>query len=109
MQKPRIAFLLLLLIVTVGTSFAQQAARRSPITQFGAVGDGKTLNTQTIQRAIDETAAAGGGTVVIPSGTFMSGALFLKPKVNLHVEKDGVLKGTTNIADFPRMETRIEG
>jgi polygalacturonase len=88
---------------------ATQPSLRVPITQFSAVGDGTTLNTQAIQKAIDQVASSGGGTVVIPQGVFLSGSIFLGPGVNLHLEKDAVLKGTTNIADYPKMETRIEG
>ena len=45
----------------------------------------------------------------MPKGTFMSGALFFKPGVNLLVEKDGVLKGTANPDDYPQVNTRWEG
>jgi alpha-L-rhamnosidase len=79
------------------------------ITAYGAVRDGKTLNTQAIQSAIDKCAAGGGGTVLIPQGEFLSGAIFLKPGVHLHLDKGAVLQGSTNIADYPEMETRIEG
>jgi alpha-L-rhamnosidase len=79
-----------------------------PVTEFGAVGDGRTLNTEHIQAAIDH-AAASGGTVVIPAGVFLSGALFLRPRVNLLLSEGGVLKGSTDIAHYPKMRTRIEG
>jgi polygalacturonase len=79
------------------------------VTDFGAVGDGTTLNTARIQAAIDQVAARGGGTVVIPEGVFLSGALFLKPRVNLHLAQGAVLKGSTRIADYPKTRTRIEG
>ena len=76
---------------------------------MGAIGDGETLSTPAIQRAIDQLAQHGGGTVVIPLGRFLTGAIFLKPRVNLHLESDAVLLGSTNIADYPAMPTRIEG
>ena len=79
------------------------------ILESGAVDDGKTLNTQAIQAAIDKLAGNGGGTVVIPKGCFLTGSIFLKPKVNLHLDKDAVLLGSTNIEDYPAMPTRIEG
>jgi alpha-L-rhamnosidase len=79
------------------------------ITRFGAIGDGKTLNTSAIQATIDKSAISGGGTVRIPTGDFLSGAIFLKPGVNLHLDKGAVLQGSTNIADYPEMETRVEG
>jgi exo-poly-alpha-galacturonosidase len=87
-----------------------QRTRRCLITDSGAVGDGKTVNTAAIQSAIDKCAAnKKGGTLVVPRGTFLSGSIFLKQGVNLHVEKDGVLKGTTNPDDYPQIKTRWEG
>lgn len=79
------------------------------ISDFGAKADGSTVNTKAIQSVIDDCAAKGGGTVVVPSGVFVSGALFLKPGVNLHLEKNAVLKCSTDMANFPRQRTRIEG
>ncbi len=82
---------------------------RYVITEYGASGDGKTVNTSAIQEAIDQCAGRGGGTVVVPEGTFLSGALFLKQGVNLHIERDGILKGTVNPGDYPLVDTRWEG
>jgi len=79
------------------------------VTEFGAIGDGQTLNTDSIQAAIDRLAAKGGGTLHIPQGVFLSGAIFLKPGVGLYLDKGAVLKGSTDISDYPRMNTRIEG
>ncbi len=78
-------------------------------TDAGAVADGKTLNTEKLQAAIDHLAAQQGGTLVIPQGTFLSGALFFKPGVHLRLESGGVLKGSTDIRDYPKRRTRIEG
>jgi alpha-L-rhamnosidase len=85
------------------------AARQLSIAAAGAVGDGATLNTAAIQKAIDSLATNGGGTLVIPKGEFLSGAIFLKPGVNLRLDPGAVLKGSTNIADYPELMTRIEG
>jgi len=79
------------------------------ITGFGAVPDDATVNTRSIQAAIDHVAASGGGTVVVPAGVFVSGALFFKPKVNLRLQKGAVLKCSTDMANFPVQRTRIEG
>jgi len=88
---------------------ADTAARRATITAFGALADGATVNTKAIQAAIDGLAAGGGGTVVVPAGVFVSGALFLKPKVNLHLDKGAVLRCSTDMQHFPAQRTRIEG
>lgn len=83
--------------------------KRYNITESGAVGDGTTMNTKAIQSAIDKCSKGGGGTVVIPKGTFLSGSIFLKPGVNIEMEDGSVLKGSTNIEDYPKGNTRIEG
>lgn len=82
---------------------------RFPITALGAVGDGKTLNTKAIQSTIEACARDGGGVVVVPEGTFVTGALFLKQGVNLEVEKGAVLKGSQDTNDYPWINTRIAG
>lgn len=84
-------------------------AQKASITDFGAVADDATINTKAIQAAIDHLAGSGGGTVVVPQGVFVSGALFFKPKVNLLLQKDAVLKCSTDMANFPVQRTRIEG
>jgi alpha-L-rhamnosidase len=84
-------------------------SREASITDFGAVADDATINTKAIQATIDHVAASGGGTVVVPQGIFVSGALFFKPKVNLHLQKGAILKCSTDMANFPVQRTRIEG
>ncbi|HTR42350.1 MAG TPA: glycosyl hydrolase family 28-related protein, partial [Pseudomonadales bacterium] len=112
---PGISLILLMLTVPACTNVGSDALKpetssaRLSVTDYGAVGNGTTLNTKSIQAAIDHLAANGGGTLVLPKGVFLSGALFLKPGVDLYFAKGAVLKGSTNIADFPKMKTRIEG
>jgi polygalacturonase len=99
----------ILLAASAAAQTGGNAPKRFVISDFGAVADAKTVNTEAIQAAIDQCAASGGGVVVVPKGTFLSGAIFLKQGANLYVEKDGVLKGTTNIDDYPVINTRWEG
>ena len=106
-QRQLCAFVVLFALIAI--SVTQVAGKELSVTSAGAVGDGTTLNTVAIQKAIDQLAANGGGTLVIPQGEFLSGAIFLKPGVNLHLDKGAVLKGSTNIENYPEMETRIEG
>lgn len=70
------------------------------IVDFGAVGDGKTLNTVSIQKAIDSCARTGGGTVDVPAGVFLTGTLQLRSHVNLHLESGAILKGSENLEDY---------
>jgi polygalacturonase len=102
----RIVFLLLL---AISTTRASSSSNRFLITSYGATGDAKTLNTKAIQSAIDACAHAGGGTLVVPKGTFITGSIFLKQGVNLLIEKDAVLKGSQNTNDYPWIDTRIAG
>jgi len=77
------------------------AAKDYLITDFGATGDGKTLNTISIQKAIDRCSADGGGRVVIPHGIFVTGTVFLKSYVDLHFDTNATLLASPNTADFP--------
>jgi exo-poly-alpha-galacturonosidase len=78
------------------------------VLDFGAKGDGATNNTMSIQAAINGCSA--GGTVYIPKGTFLSGAIYLKSNMTLFIEKDGVLKGSVAPEDYlPMYLNRFEG
>ncbi len=73
---------------------------RANIDDFGAIGDGKTLNTTPIQKAIDSCATAGGGTVLIQNGRYLTGTLFLKSNVTLRIEAGAALVGSSEITDY---------
>ena len=82
------------------------------VLDYGAVPNDGKLDTAAIQRAIDETSAHGGGTVVIPSGVYDVGAITLKSNVNLHLEsKDTILRFTRDItpANYPLVFAHYEG
>ena len=63
------------------------------ILAFGAVGDGVTECTAAVQAAIDSCTLSGGGTVLVPEGTFLCRTLYLKDRVDLHLDKGAVLCG----------------
>ncbi|GLB49346.1 rhamnogalacturonidase [Neptunitalea lumnitzerae] len=79
------------------------------VTDFGVTLDSTKIQTEEIQSVIDTAAKNGGGVIIIPKGTFLSGALFFKPKTHLYLEKEAVLKGSDDISNFPVIMTRIEG
>ncbi len=79
------------------------------ITDYGVKNDPNLLQTEAIQQVIDRCAKEGGGVVVIPSGTFLTGSLFFKPGTHLHLQDGAVLRGSDRIANFKIVETRIEG
>lgn len=70
------------------------------IVDFGAVADGRTLNTQFIQNAIDVCGETGGGRVNVPAGCFLSGTLRLRDNVELHLEHGSVLKASSDLNDY---------
>jgi polygalacturonase len=63
------------------------------VRDFGAVGDGKTLDSPAINQAIEAAAAAGGGTVVFPPGTYLSGSIRMKSKIHLVIGSGATLLG----------------
>ena len=88
--------------------FGQQVHTKKTynIVHYGANADGKTLNTKAIQSAIDAANAAGGGKVIFPKGTFLSGSIEMKSDVDIYLEEGAVLLGSTNPADYKAMDTR---
>ncbi|MEO8819435.1 MAG: glycosyl hydrolase family 28 protein [Ginsengibacter sp.] len=75
-------------------------AQNYNIKDFGAVADSQTINTNAIQKAIDECNEKGGGTVEVPAGVFRTGTFSLKSNVNLRLENGAVLMGSANLKDY---------
>jgi polygalacturonase len=97
------ALILVLALHTAGACAADIDA-----VAYGAKGDGTTMNTAAIQRAID-AAAKEGGTVVFPAGTYLTGSIFVKSGVTLKLDKGVTLRGSQRIEDYPMLPTRIAG
>ena len=80
-----------------------------PLTAHGIDPDENRVQTRAIQELIDRMAATGGGVLTVPAGVFRTGALFFPLGVHLRLEEGAVLKGSDRLADYPLLETRIEG
>src|SRR2546430_967676 len=76
---------------------------------YGAVGDGHTDNTAAFQKAITTCNAAGGGHVVVPAGTYVTGAIYLKSNVDLHLDPGATLMFSGDASRYPLVLTRYEG
>ncbi|MEV5025348.1 glycoside hydrolase family 28 protein [Paenibacillus sp. LPE1-1-1.1] len=79
------------------------------ITQFGAVGDGMTDNTEAIERAIAACDRAGGGRVVIPAGLWLTGPIVLRSRMELHAASGALVTFSRNFEQYPLIVSQFEG
>lgn len=77
--------------------------------RYGAVNDRSKLSTEAIQRAIDECHRQGGGIVTFRAGDYLTGSIYLKEGVHLIVPEHTTIWGSTDIADYPEIDTRVAG
>ncbi len=89
--------------------FAEVPQREFAAADYGAKADGETVCTREIQAAIDAAHKAGGGVVTLPQGTTVTGALFVKSKVELRLDEGVVLQAIQDDSHYPRLPTRIAG
>ncbi|WP_207924564.1 glycoside hydrolase family 28 protein [Pedobacter changchengzhani] len=88
------------------TDQRKDAKKEFNIVKFGAIGDGETLNTVAIQKAIDAASKLKiGGTVVFPKGKFLTGSIELKSNVDLLITEESVLLGSTNPSDYKNVSS----
>jgi polygalacturonase len=83
--------------------------RSVSITDFGAIGDGLTLNTEAFSKAIDAVSVKGGGTVVVPQGLWFTGPIVFKSNINLHLEKGALILFSPDFDLYPIVDTSFEG
>jgi polygalacturonase len=79
------------------------------ITDFGAIGDGKTMNTAAFRAACEACAKAGGGRVIVPEGAFLSGPFELRSGMDLHLAKGAIIKMSPIIEDYPVIHRERQG
>lgn len=96
----RIALIFLLIAGWSLSGFSQRSSFN--VMDFGAVNDGVTICTDAFNKAITACSENGGGTVIVPSGTFKSGTIQMKDNVELHLEIGSTLLASTKHEDFPR-------
>src|SRR6218665_3160105 len=72
---------------------------------FGGVADGKTLNTKAFEKAITTIAANGGGRLIVPAGTWLTGPIELKSKIDFHVEEGAIVQFSSDVKQFPIRES----
>jgi polygalacturonase len=97
-KRGLICKLALLIVFSAATAFIQ--AKNIVITERGAVPDGSFLCTEIIQKAIDDCSSSGGGSVIFPSGSYLTGTIYLKDNVTIYLESGSVLLGSTKIVDY---------
>jgi polygalacturonase len=90
------------------TTIAFAAPKTFVANDYGAKGDGTTLDTAAIQRSID-AAAKVHGTITLKPGTYLSGSLFLKSGTTLDVPEGATIIGSEKLADYPELPTRVAG
>lgn len=93
----------------VGAKQFPSSSKEYSVNTYGAKGDGKTLNTKAIQKAIDLCAQNGGGIVRFKAGSYVTGALFIKDHVHLKIDKDVLILGSEKLEDYPDIDTRVAG
>lgn len=101
----KLFYLLTLLIVFLHPVKAQDY----DIARYGVKTDSTIVQTKAIQKVIDKAFAKGGGVIVIPKGTYLTGALFFKQKTSLVLQEGAVLKGSDEIKNYPFIPSRMEG
>lgn len=79
------------------------------ILDFGAVGDGHTMNTKAITNALEKCLNNGGGTVLVPQGIWLTGPVQLKSNINLHLREGAVLLFSPHFEDYPLIKSIWEG
>jgi polygalacturonase len=94
---------------TAPSAAAAKPMVRLSVRDFGAKGDGTTVDTVALQETINRVWVLGGGEVLVPAGTYLTGAIALRSKTLLRLDKEAVVMGTGKFEDYPVAQVRWEG
>jgi polygalacturonase len=108
-KSDSLRYLIVVLLALMTLSASAAAPKLIDASSAGAVGDGVTKNTAAIQRAIDDCAAGGGGVVHFGAGRFLTGTIQLKSNVTIYLEKDAVILGSPDTADYRNLDPFLDG
>jgi len=89
-----------LIIVFFFLSLFKANSQTFDIMKYGAIGDGKTINTEVVKKTIDACYQNGGGKVIVPTGVFIIGTVYLKSNVHLYLESGAILRGSPDLKDY---------
>lgn len=114
--RPRLLAACLFLALAGGVR-ADEGAARPPagatrafsIADYGAVADGKAMNTDAFRKAIEACSATGGGRVIVPAGTYLTGPIRLMSKIDLHLEEGAIILFSKRFEDYPLLVNDFEG
>jgi polygalacturonase len=103
-MKLRFDFICVFVSLSIACCTVAHAEAVFNVRDAGARGDGKTLDTEAIQKSLDDCGEAGGGTVLLPAGTYLSKPLVIRTKTTLRLETGAMLKATDEPADYARAD-----
>jgi polygalacturonase len=90
--------------VAISSHIALPAPAVFDVKEFGARGDGRTQERDSINRAIDAAAASGGGTVYFPAGVYVSGSIRLRSNITLQLERGAMIEASSEAAQYDTAE-----
>lgn len=113
----KISFIsLLILLICTSIPFAEETSAQNllnnvfNIKDYGAINDGIVENTEVFKKVMEICVAAGGGTIIVPAGEYLTGPIHFKSNITLHLDAGSIIKFSTDFDDyFPLVKSRFQG